>query len=154
MAIILILIIGCFIFVLIKNIKKEPSTREKIFTILLILGFIGMLYFPFKKQYELKSNCKFTKGIVKGYEYKRNGKYYLTYTFYVNEKKYTDRTVTQGFNCLKDKDCLGKEFLIAYLHNDPSNSDIYLGKFERHKASVNLFDVNWRDSDLFYQFVY
>ena len=152
--IIILLVIGLPIAALIIQLKKESKIREKIFKVIMILIFLGFGFLTFNESYDLKSNCKFTKGVVKGFEYKRYGKYSLTYNFYVNGRKHTGSTVTHSFNCLKNKACLGNEFLIAYSDKDPDNNDIYLGKFERYKASVKFFDVTWRDSDLFYQFVY
>jgi len=152
--IIILLVLGLPILALIIQFKKEWTIRKKIFGVLIILFFLGMGFISSKGEYELKSNCKFTKGVVKGFEYKRYGKYSLTYNFYVNGRKYTGKTATHSFNCLKNKACLGKEFLIAYSDKDPENNEIYLGRFERHKASVKFFDINWRESDLYYLFAY
>jgi hypothetical protein len=151
---IVLLVIGLPVLAIIIQFKKEETIREKIFGAFMILFFLGIGFICFKEEYKLKSNCKFTKGVVKAFKYQRHGKYSLVYNFYVNERKYTGKTVTHSFNCLKNKSCLGNEFLIAYSDKDPTNNEIYLGKFEKYKATLNFFDINWRESDLYYLFAY
>lgn len=90
---------------------------------------------------EIYNNKRETAGVVTKIEYTSRGSYTLSYTYQVNEKIYENHFGVSGF--IGDngkKGCVGCTFRVYYSSKDHEKSRLYLGKYERHKTTVEFFD--------------
>lgn len=119
------------------------NKRILLLPVIIILGIILNIY---RYSYDLEKNGRFTIGKIKNIEYKRRGKYTLTYEFYVDGKKYKGSSTVYEFECLKSNQCLEYDFKVVYSIKDPSNSEINLKEFEKYRAGTRFIDINWNNS--------
>lgn len=140
----IILLFGVITIACIVQIKKKSNIRDKIFIVVLLMFFLTIPFFIIKSNYELNTNIKFTKGIVDSFKYNQSGRYSLNYYFHVNGKKYTGSTSTYNFNCSNNDKCIGNKFTIAYSEKDPTNNEINLNEFEKHRADTRFFEIDWK----------
>jgi hypothetical protein len=123
--------------------------KNKKYTIgvfLFCLCIFSIIAFGTYQDWELQNNGVFTVGKLTDVSYDRRGKYHLHYEYFVNGKKYKDKTVTHYFNCINDKKCIGNEYKVIYSSKNPSNSDIELGELKKYKASIPFFKIDWNNS--------
>ncbi len=84
-----------------------------------------------------------TKGKVVSY-FNVGSKKYIKYLFYVKNIKYYNETKVYPFKC-KDgtNGCVGKKFTVVYSELDPSNCEINLGIYEKHRPNrLRLFNLD------------
>ena len=114
-------------------ITKEEGNKPLIGV--LLIGIIVILVltqkYYFKK--EIIETGNETTGIVTGYQFS-NYAYILKYEYYVENKKFENSKSTSYFKC-KDgtEGCVGKEFKVSYLKENPEKSIIDLGIYNKYK---------------------
>jgi len=119
------------------------SIRNKLLKSIPFLIIIGIILNIYRYSYDLKVNGNFTIGKIKNVEYSRRGKYILSYEYYVDGKRYIGNTAVYKFECLKSNQCLEHEFKVIYSSKDPTNSEINLSEFEKHKSGTRFLTIDW-----------
>jgi len=124
------------------NYKDNKAKREKklgrivagIFFTITTIVFIFHLY----KQYDISKNkAKTTGKIIECLIVNRSKG--IIYEYYVNNVRYTGEVGTSIFRCDDGtKCCIGKEFTVYYSSKNPQYSRIDLGKYEKHKTTVEF----------------
>lgn len=114
--------------------------KDSILGLIFALGLIGFIsYDSLKKSNDINEKGIITQGKIID-EYFVGGKHYIKYEFYVNNKKYTGEDKVAIFKCDDGSICcVGNKFNIRYAKNNPNNSDIDLGKYNKYKTRTKLY---------------
>ena len=121
------------------------NNKKNIVGILIIsLCIVCVFTFGTYEEWELQNNGVFTVGKVTEISYSRRGKYHLHYEFFVKGKKYKEMTSTHYFDCIDDKKCIGNEYKVIYSYKNTNNSEMELGEYEKYKARIRFFKIDWK----------
>jgi hypothetical protein len=116
----------------------QLSKKDKLFSFSIAALIISLLVFYTWKQSVEKRKLEYfemTEGKVIEFHYS-NYRKILKYTYKVNQQVYVGSVGSDNFNCEDGTPgCVGKTFPVKYAIDDPSISEIDLGKFsdKKHK---------------------
>jgi hypothetical protein len=97
------------------------------------------LYRHYSIGLDIKNNKEITTGKVIKLLELYQARYSLQYEYFVNENRYTGQTGIDPFVCLDGtKNAIGKQFTVYYSSKNPGNSRIDLGKYEKHKTTIEF----------------
>ncbi|WP_313804893.1 hypothetical protein [Flavobacterium sp.] len=123
-----------------KSYLEEYGKYIIIAAFLLITASIIKQFFYFK---EIKENKKETVGTIEKFEYSSRGSYSLYFKYNIDGKTYSNSIGTNGFYGFnKRKGCVGCEFKVLYSSKDHRKSSIRLGKYEKHKRTVEFVNLD------------
>ncbi len=123
---------------------KYLSFIKKYYGIVLLLIVLGIIVIGTIKQYyrqkEIALYRQKTIGQVIDLEHDTKANYSLEYSYVVDDVKYNGIVGVEFFKCSDGtKGCVGKKFYVYYSSKNPEYSRIYLGKYEKHKTTVEFF---------------
>ena len=124
----------------------ESKTQNRILGIGLISLCIWLLVRAIYIQIDVKENKEITQGkiikFVRGYQ----ARFGLVYEYYIDGNRYTGQIGIDPFECDdRTKNCIGKEFTIYYSKQNPKYSRIDLGKYEKHKTTIEFIELKKND---------
>lgn len=91
-----------------------------------------------REKKSLEKNLKRTEAVVVDFTHGSKSDYYVKYKFQVDLIMYQGKVLTSYFKCDDGTPgCQWKSFEVGYDANDPNNNDIDLGRYNKHKKSMN-----------------
>ena len=91
-----------------------------------------------REKKSLKQNLKRTEAVVVDFTHGSRTDYYVKYKFQVDLIMYEGKVATSYFKCDDGTPgCKWKSFEVGYDVNDPNNNEIDLGRYNKHKQSMN-----------------
>ena len=121
------------------NSLTETKSRNRILVGLITLVILLCFLFQYYKQYSIVHNEEKTTGEIIEFFHINKARYAIKYQYVVNKEKYWGQTGVHVFECDNGKKgCVGKEFPVYYSSKNPGYSKIDLGKYEKHKTTVEF----------------
>ena len=107
-------------------------------TAIFLTVIIGIIM-QYQEDQEIKRYRRTTEATIIKFEHINLSDYYIKYKYKVEGKEYIGRTGVEYFKCDDGKlGCVGHTFMVSYSSNDPSKSNIHLGKYEKHERTVEF----------------
>ena len=117
--------------------------KKKLQNRILAIGLISLCLWLLARsiyiQIDVKNNKEVTQGKIIKFIREYQARYGLKYEYYIDGVRYTGQIGIDPFECDDGtKNCIGKEFTVYYSSKNPENSRIDLGKYEKHKTTVEF----------------
>lgn len=125
---------------------KSKKNKDKIYNLLAIIVFSAIVliiiirtFIQYQDDQEIKRYKGITEATIIEFKHINLTRYSIFYEYQVGDKKYKGRTGVEWFKCDDGKlGCVGHTFKLSYSTKNPSKSTIHLGKYEKHKGTVEF----------------
>src|SRR5690625_4150833 len=125
---------------------KSKKNKDKIYNLLAIIVFSAIVliiiirtFIQYQDDQEIKRYRGTTEAIIIDFKHINLTRYSIFYEYQVGNKKYIGITGVEWFKCDDGKlGCVVNTFKLSYSSTNPSNSTILMGKYEKHKRTVEF----------------
>ena len=127
-----------------KNITGKLKNDEfsgKLIALLILLIAMTSIVYQFYVRTQIEKNRGETTGKIIEFIYEARLDYGIIYEYYVDKKHYTNQIGVSFFKCDNGKKgCVGEEFPVYYSKDNPENSRIDLGKYDKYQKKQVLIE--------------
>lgn len=125
---------------------KSKKNKDKIYNLLAIIVFSAIVliiiirtFIQYQDDQEIKRYKGTTEATIIEFKHVNLTYYYIKYKYKVEKEEYIGETGVRWFKCDDGKlGCVGHTFKLSYSTKNPSKSTIHLGKYEKHKGTVEF----------------